>query len=100
MSLSGSAQKQLTAFIEQIERLTEEHKAIAADIKDKFDEAKGCGFDPKIMKKVLVLRRKTKAEREEEEAVLDTYLQALGMLGTPLGEWADKQEDRPALRVA
>lgn len=91
-TLQASAQKQLRQFVEQIERLEEEKKQIASDIRDKFLEAKGVGFDVKIMRQVLKLRKKSKDEREEEESILDVYLHALGMLGeladTPLGEAA------------
>jgi uncharacterized protein (UPF0335 family) len=79
-TLQASSQNQLRQYIEQIERLEEEKKALAADIRDKFLEAKSEGFDPKIMKKVISLRKKPKAERTEEEALLETYLHALGML--------------------
>jgi uncharacterized protein (UPF0335 family) len=79
-TLQASSQHQLRQFIEQIERLEEEKKALTADIRDKFLEAKAQGFDPKIMKKVISLRRRSKAERQEEDAVLETYLHALGML--------------------
>ena len=88
-TLADSAQKQLRQFIEQIERLEEEKKGIAEDISDKFSEAKALGFDVKIMKQVLRLRKKSKTDRDEEEAVLETYMHALGMLAdTPLGEYA------------
>lgn len=80
MTLQSSAQKQLTQFIEQIERIAEERKGISDDISDKFAEAKAVGFDVKVMRKVLQLRRKSKTERQEEEAVLDTYMHALGMI--------------------
>jgi len=73
------AQGQLKSFIERIERLEEEKKAIAADIKEVYAEAKGTGFDTKIMRKVVSLRKKDAAERQEEEAILDLYLSALGM---------------------
>lgn len=79
-TLADSAQKQLRQFIEQVERLEDEKKAIADDIRDKFAEAKAIGFDPKAMKQVLKLRKKNRDERREEEAVLDTYLAALGMI--------------------
>jgi uncharacterized protein (UPF0335 family) len=81
MTLQATSQAQLRQYIEQIERLEEEKKALAADIRDKFLEAKAEGFDPKIMKKVISLRRRSKSERQEEDAVLETYLHALGMLG-------------------
>jgi uncharacterized protein (UPF0335 family) len=79
-TMQASSQAQLRQFIEQIERLEEEKKALTADIRDKFLEAKGVGFDPKIMKKVISLRKRSKSERQEEDAVLETYLHALGML--------------------
>jgi uncharacterized protein (UPF0335 family) len=98
MTLQQSAQNQLRQFIEQIERLEEEKKALTADIRDKFLEAKAIGFDPKIMKKVISLRKRSKSERQEEDAVLETYLHALGMLVDPLdranmpGEMLDAAE--------
>ena len=79
-TLQASAQKQLQQLIEQIERLEEEKKALSGDIRDKFAEAKGLGFDVKVMRKVISLRKKTQTEREEEDTVLSVYLHALGML--------------------
>ncbi len=73
------ASGQLKSLIERIERLEEEKKAIADDIRDVFAEAKGQGFDTKIMRQVIRLRKKDTAERQEEEALLDLYLHALGM---------------------
>jgi uncharacterized protein (UPF0335 family) len=71
---------QLKAFIERIERLEEEKKAIADDIKDVYAEAKGTGFDTKALRTVIRLRKQEPSERQEEQAILDTYLHALGML--------------------
>ncbi len=79
-TLQASAQQQLRQFIEQLERLEEEKKAISDDIRDKFAEAKALGFDVKALRQVLRLRKKSKADRQEEEAILETYLHALGML--------------------
>ena len=76
----GVAADQLRAFVERIERLEEEKKVIADDIKDVYAEAKGNGYDVKILRKVVSLRKKQPHEREEEEAVLDLYMHALGML--------------------
>ena len=90
--LQVSAQEELRRLVEQIERLEEEKAAISADIGDKLKEAKGRGFDTKILRKVLALRKKSQTERTEEEAVLETYLHALGMTGTPLGDWAAERE--------
>ena len=75
----GIAGAQLRSFIERIERLEEEKKTIADDIRDVFAEAKGNGFDTKVMRQVIRLRKKDAAERQEEEAILDLYLHALGM---------------------
>jgi uncharacterized protein (UPF0335 family) len=85
-TLQSSAQKQLRQLIEQIERLEEEKKALAGDIRDKFAEAKGLGFDVKVMRKVISLRKKTRTEREEEDSVLSVYLHALGMLDDALAQ--------------
>lgn len=74
------AEGQLKALVERIERLEEEKKAIAADIKEVYAEAKGTGFDVKILRKVISLRKKEPEERMEEEALLDVYLAALGMV--------------------
>lgn len=69
----------LLAFIERIEKLEEEKKAIAEDIKDVYSEAKGTGYDTKMMKKVVSLRKQDKHIRHEEEVILNLYLAALGM---------------------
>lgn len=92
-TLQASTQNQLRQFIEQIERLEEEKKGLAEDISDKFAEAKAMGFDVKAMRKVLKLRKQSKSDRDEEQAILETYLHALGMLSdqmgdTPMGDWA------------
>ena len=76
----GFARDQLRAFIERIERLEEEKKTIADDIKDVYGEAKSMGFDTKILRKVISSRKQDADERMEQEAILDTYLQALGMV--------------------
>ncbi|OHV75444.1 DUF2312 domain-containing protein [Ensifer sp. LCM 4579] len=76
----GFARDQLRAFIERIERLEEEKKTIADDIKDVYGEAKSMGFDTKILRKVISIRKQDQDERLEQEAILDTYLQALGMM--------------------
>jgi uncharacterized protein (UPF0335 family) len=73
------AADQLKAFIERIERLEEEKAGIAGDIREIYAEAKGNGFDTKAMRKIIALRKKEFSERQEEEAILDLYMQALGM---------------------
>ena len=75
----GVARDQLRAFVERIERLEEEKKTIADDIKDVYGEAKAMGFDTKALRTVISIRRQDHNERMEQEAVLDTYLHALGM---------------------
>ncbi len=76
--LNRTAQGQLRSLVERIERLDQEKAEIAEQIKEVFAEAKGNGFDVKIMRIVLRLRKKDRAKRLEEEAVLDLYLEALG----------------------
>jgi uncharacterized protein (UPF0335 family) len=71
---------QLRSFIERVERLEEDKKAIADDIKEVFAEMKGTGFDTKAVRTLIRLRKKDQAERQEEEAILDLYKAALGMV--------------------
>ena len=78
--MSGVAGAQLKSFIERIERLMEEIKGLQDDVKDVYAEAKGNGFDVKVMRKIISLRKRDAAEREEEDAILDLYMQALGMI--------------------
>lgn len=78
--MSAVARDQLRAFVERIERLEEEKQAIADDIKEVYAEAKGNGFDTKVLRQVIRLRKADKAEREQFEALLHLYLVALGML--------------------
>ena len=75
----GVAASQLRSFVERIERLEEDKKGIADDIRDVYAEAKGSGFDAKVMRQVVRLRKKDAGERQEEEALLDLYMHALGM---------------------
>ena len=79
-TLQVSAQNQLRQMVEQIERLEEEKKALAGDIRDKYLEAKGLGFDVKVLRKVVSLRKKSQTDRQEEEAILAVYMHALGMV--------------------
>lgn len=74
------AKDQLKAVVERIERLEEEKKAIADDIRDVYAEAKGNGYDVKALRTVIRLRKQDQAERQEQEAVLETYMHALGMV--------------------
>lgn len=87
----GIAHEALKSFIERIERLAVEKKAISDDIKDIYSEAKSTGFDPKIMKQVVKLRKMDEHKRNEEEALLDIYKSAVGM--TPLEEYVRKSLD-------
>ena len=74
-----SKDNRLKSFIERIERLEEEKYNIIADIKEVYSEAKSAGYDPKIMRKVLTIRKIDTDERLEQEAILDTYKNALGI---------------------
>jgi uncharacterized protein (UPF0335 family) len=78
-SPAGFASGELRAFVERIERLEEERQVIKGDITDVYGEAKGFGFDTRTIRQVVRLRKQDKAAREEQEALLDLYLSALGM---------------------
>ena len=76
---SGSVDhRQLRSFVDRIERLEEEKQTISDDIKDVYAEAKGNGFDVKILRRVISIRKMDRSEREEMEAMLELYLAALG----------------------
>jgi uncharacterized protein (UPF0335 family) len=76
--LNGTAQTQLKSIIERIERLEEDKAAVMTDLKEVYAEAKGNGFDVKILRKVVRLLKQDKAKRQEEDALLDLYLSAVG----------------------
>jgi len=76
---TGVAAEELKQFIERIERLEEEKKALSEDIREVFAELKGRGFDSKAIRKLVAMRRQDKSEREEQESILELYMQALGM---------------------
>ena len=77
--VGGIAVERLKSFIERIERLEEEKRGLSDDIKEVYAEAKGSGFEPKIMRQIIKIRRKDKEEVDEEESLLDLYKRALGM---------------------
>ncbi len=78
--VQGVAAAQLRSIVERIERLEEEKKAIGDDIKDVYGEAKGNGYDTKVLRTVIRLRKQDASEREEQDAILDLYKEALGMV--------------------
>ena len=78
--LNGAAQSQLKAIVERIERLEEDKAAVMNDLKEVYAEAKGNGFDTKVLRKVVRLRKQDTAKRQEEDALLDLYLSAIGGL--------------------
>ena len=79
--ITNATAQQLKAFLERIERLEEEKKNIADDIKDVYAEAKGNGFDTKVLRKIISIRKQDVNERKEQDEILSLYLQALGMEG-------------------
>lgn len=83
MADHGVAGDQLRAFVERIERMEEEKRAIADDIKEIYAEAKGNGFDVKVLRQIVRIRKQDASEREEQEAILDLYMHALGMAPDP-----------------
>ena len=74
------AKDQLKAFIERVERLEEEKKTIADDIRDVYAEAKAVGYDTTALRQIVKLRKQDKAERDEQQTILETYMHALGMI--------------------
>jgi uncharacterized protein (UPF0335 family) len=76
----GVAGERLKSFIERIERLEEEKRALSADIKEVYSEAKGAGFDIKTIREIIKIRRMDEDDLDEREALLDTYKRALGMM--------------------
>jgi len=76
---NGPNKDEVLQYINRIERLEEDKKAVAEDIKGVYTELKGNGYDAKIIRKLVSIRRKTKEERQEEEALLEIYMQAIGM---------------------
>jgi uncharacterized protein (UPF0335 family) len=96
-TLQSAAQNQLRQFVEQIENLEEQKKAISDDMRDKFLEAKAVGFDVKALRQIVRLRKKSRDQRQEEEGILQVYLHALGMLledvAAPPSHIADEMMD-------
>ncbi|MDB5358890.1 MAG: hypothetical protein JWO51_187 [Rhodospirillales bacterium] len=95
-TVDGIAGAQLRAIIDRIERLEEEKKALAEDIKDVFAEAKGNGFDTKIIRKIISIRKRDRNELDEEETMLEVYMRALGMLPDVDGDEAAPSLTTPA----
>jgi uncharacterized protein (UPF0335 family) len=77
--VGGVAGDRLKSFIERIERLEEEKRALAEDIKEVYSEAKGVGFDVKIIRALIRIRKMDEDDRDEQEELLDTYMRAIGM---------------------
>ncbi len=78
--VGGIAAERLRQIVARIEKLEEEKKALADDVKEVYAEAKGAGFDTKIIRQIVRLRKVEQADRQEQEALLDLYMQALGMI--------------------
>ena len=77
--VGGVSGERLKSFVERIERLEEEKAALAGDIREVYSEAKGTGFDIKVLRQIIRLRKLDKADRQEQEALLETYMRALEM---------------------
>jgi uncharacterized protein (UPF0335 family) len=96
--VGGIAGERLKSFIERIERLEEEKRALAEDIKEVFAEAKGVGFDIKTMRQIIKIRKMDQDDLDEQEALLDTYKRALGMLPESSEERASAPKRRSGSR--
>jgi uncharacterized protein (UPF0335 family) len=88
--VGGIGGEQLKSLIERIERLEEEKRALAEDIKEVYAEARGSGFDPKIMRQIIRIRKRDQDDLDEEESLLELYKRAIGML--PAAEQARAAE--------
>lgn len=98
-NVGGIAGDALRSYIERIERLEEEKRALASDIKEVYSEAKGTGFDTKIMRRLVRERRMNKDDLDEQETLIEVYRRALGMfVDTPLGDAAMNSVSRSANR--
>ena len=98
--MGNNLSTQIKAIIERIERLEEDKKALADDIRDVYAEAKGAGFDVKALRAIVRLRKQDADERVEQQAIIDTYMHALGMLAdTPLGQAAIKRAREDELNI-
>jgi hypothetical protein len=92
----SNSDQELKALVTRIEKMEDEKSQIALDISEIYKEAKGNGFDVKILRKVVALRKKSADDRQNEAALLDLYMQRLGMLAdTPLGQWAIQADMTP-----
>ena len=89
--MASATDDRLRLLVERIERLEEEKAGIADDIRDVYMEAKAVGYCPKTIRKIVRLRKMKPQDRTEEEMLLDTYMAALGMGGTPMGDYVAKQ---------
>lgn len=89
------AGERLRSFVERVERLNEERDNLGADIREVYSELKGVGFDAKVVRKLVALRKIDPADRREEEELLDLYKRSLGMEGTPLDAHAKEKEGTP-----
>jgi uncharacterized protein (UPF0335 family) len=97
-NLPSLAQKELREYVRRLEKLEDEKKDIAEAIKEIMADVKGSGFDPKIVRQLIKIRKTPKAEYERSLALLETYLHAIGQLdGTPLGEAGRRQLEAVAL---
>ena len=95
MTKTSFAHGQLKGRIERIERLEEEKRTLSGDIKEVYSEAKANGFDTKIIRLIVRLRRKEAAEREEEQSMLDVYMAALGMLPGEAEAYSEAAKGEP-----
>jgi uncharacterized protein (UPF0335 family) len=92
----SNSDQELKALVTRIEKMEDEKSQIALDITEIYKEAKSNGFDVKILRKVVALRKKSADDRQNEAALLDLYMQRLGMLAdTPLGQWAIQTDMTP-----
>lgn len=91
-TLNTSAQEHLRQLVEAAESIMAQQQDLKNDLKGKFLEMKSAGFDVKIVRKIIARRKRPQAEVQEEDALLETYMRALGMAGTPMGDWLENED--------
>ncbi len=91
-TLNTSAQEHLRHLVEAAESIISDQEELKRQLKEKFSEMKSAGFDVLIIRKIIARRKRSQSEVQEEDALLETYMRALGMEGTPMGDWLENED--------
>lgn len=91
-TLNTSAQEHLRQLVEAAESIISDQEELKHQLKEKFSEMRAAGFDVSIIRKIIARRKRSQSEVQEEDALLETYMRALGMEGTPMGDWLENED--------